>query len=99
MLFGTTPSLLEFVSSWTEVVVEVLVNLPTKACWRNLQGNCHRFLFSSTRKKREQHREKKDSLNNYQISTGKEKPQINDSAKRNFIDCRKFTWPLQKKFS
>jgi hypothetical protein len=86
MLSEIVPSLPEFVSSWIEVVVEVLANLPTNVCSKNLQGGRHQLAFSSRRKKQVKHRQSKDWSNSYQILTGKESARINDSARRNFIN-------------
>ena len=86
MLFETVPSLPKFVSSWIEVVVEVLAIPPRNVCLKNLQGVRYQLSFSSRRKKQVKHRQSKDWSNSYQILTGKESARINDSARGNFIN-------------
>ena len=80
------PSSQESVSSWIEVVVEVLANLPTNVCLKNLREGYHRLAFSSRRKRQVKHRQSKDWSNSCQILTGKESARINDNARGNFIN-------------
>jgi hypothetical protein len=97
MLVEIVPSSQEFVSSWIEVVGEVLANLATSVHLKNLRQR-----FSSRMKKQVKYRQSKDWPSSYQILTGKENPRINDSARKNFIDFQKIymdiTEVLQKDY-